>query len=51
MWYEMQEGVTSQRADGQGHQVLYQLVVEDFLHHRYQGNADQANKTDDGDRQ
>ena len=49
MRYEVEKCVTSQGAHCQSHQVLYQMVVEDFLHDRNQGYTDETYQADDGD--
>ena len=43
---QMQHGVARQRADGQRHQELEEMVVEDLLHYGNDGNAQKPDQTD-----
>ena len=43
----MNESVRGQRPHRQGHQELQQVVVEDSVHHRDDGHAQQTNQADD----
>lgn len=47
--YEVQEGVSAQRAHSQRHQEAEQELEEDAVHQRDEHHASQGQQADDGD--
>lgn len=49
VWYEMQEGVAAQRADGQRHQEAEEELEENPVHERDEDDSGQRQQADDRD--